>query len=77
MSPRPAGPPGLRLHSRTMRVQSAAAQLHMDLINFQADLELTDLEMLIALGTWHDHHLKMMLRAERHPEDPDRKADEE
>lgn len=68
---------GLRLHPRTMPVQAASAELGMTLARFQQEHDLTDNEMLVILATQQGRLLKYRLRAERHPDDPDRKADEE
>ena len=69
--------PGLRLHSRTMQVQGAEAHIKLRLIELQQEYDLTDIEMLQILHLAQLSVLKWMLRAERHPDDPDRKADEE
>ena len=69
--------PGLRLHARTMQVQAAEADLGMTLARFQREHELTDVEMARALTGQLDRVLKYVLRRERHPDDPDAKADEE
>jgi hypothetical protein len=66
----------MRLHERTMKVQAATAQLRMDMIRFQDEHGLTNLEMVQALQQIQATKLKYMLRAERHPDDPDRGADE-
>jgi hypothetical protein len=42
----------------------------------QMQFGLTDIETLAALADFQGHLAKYMLRAERHPDDPDRKADE-
>ena len=68
--------PGLRLHSRTMQVQGAEANIRLKLIEFQQEYGLTDIEMLQILHLAQLSILKYMLRAERHPNDPERKADE-
>jgi hypothetical protein len=70
-------PPGLRLHKRTMPVQKAEGHLNRYLHEFQEEYDLTDIEMLRALIQCQMHLTKYMLRAERHPDDPERKADEE
>ena len=75
MSPRP---PGLRLHSRTIRVARAEAEFRVVVLAFlDAHADLTDIElagiMLLAPGI----PIRYALRAERHPDDPSRKADEE
>jgi len=68
--------PGIRIHPRTFRVQAASAAIQQELINLQQKHELTDIEMLQCVAWWQDAVLKYMLRAERHPDDPERKADE-
>jgi len=73
----PPRAPGLRLHPRTMTVQSASAQMHGDLLGFQQEHDLTDAEMMIILAENVQRWAKFQLRAERHPDDPGRKADEE
>lgn len=69
--------PGLRLHRRTMQVQQAEAELGVTLARFQREHDLTDVEMARALTGQLDRVLKYVLRRERHPDNPDRKADEE
>ena len=69
--------PGLRLHPRTMQVQRSEAELGTTLAAFQYEHDLTDAEMARALAAQLDRVLKYVLRRERHPDDPDRKADEE
>lgn len=68
---------GLRLHPRTIPVQRAEADLRMDMFGFQEQHGLTAIEMLQCLTIVQQSILKMMLRVERHPDDPGRKADEE
>lgn len=68
---------GLRLHSRTMPVEQAKAELGVTLARFQREHDLTDIEMLVALAAQQQQLLKYRLRQERHPDDPERKADEE
>jgi hypothetical protein len=60
-----------------MPVQAASAKLRGQLIAFQNDHDLTDVEMLRILLDEMQSISKYMLRAERHPDDPDAKADEE
>jgi hypothetical protein len=67
----------VKLHARTMHVQRARADLQLMLIKFQDERDLTDVEMLGILAHWQERIITTMLRAERHPDDPDRKADEE
>lgn len=69
--------PGLRLHPRTLRVQSAENAIARKLIEMQGTLELTDVEMLRAIMRYATQITTGILRAERHPEDPGMKADEE
>lgn len=68
--------PGLRLHPRTLPVQGAEARIKLALLELQQEHDLTDVEMLQILHLAQLSILKYMLRAERHPDDPDRKADE-
>lgn len=66
----------MRLHPRTLPVQQAGNAIRTELIRLQEQHDLTDVEMLRILLD-HQHTItKYMLRAERHPEDPERKADE-
>jgi hypothetical protein len=59
-----------------MQVHAAEAELSMTLAAFQCEHDLTDVEMAKALAGQLDGVLKYVLRRERHPDDPDRKADE-
>jgi hypothetical protein len=59
-----------------MQVQGAEAALGMTLAAFQREHDLTDVEMAKALAGQVDRVLKYVLRRERHPDDPDQKADE-
>lgn len=70
-------PPGLRLHPRTMKVQSARLAIRESLDEHQEEFELTDIEMHGVVLEYLLTMNKYWLRAERHPDDPDRKADEE
>ena len=67
---------GLKLHERTMTVQRASAELGMWLCDLQERHDLTSTEVAVILAGQQQSVLKYVLRAERHPEDPDRKADE-
>jgi hypothetical protein len=69
--------PGLRLHPRTSPVQKAHGHLKRWLWEFQQEYGLTDIELLQGLADAELSVLKYMLRAERHPDDPEAKADEE
>jgi hypothetical protein len=68
--------PGLRLHPRTMPVQKAEGHFKRYVHEFQDEYDLTDIEMLRALIDAQQSITKYMLRAERHPDNPDQKADE-
>ena len=71
-------PPGLRLHPRTMMVQQAEAEFRVLVAQFCHDhSDLTDIELATIMTIAVPLSLKHALRAERHPEDPTRKADEE
>ena len=71
-------PPGLRLHSRTMMVQRAEAEFHVLIAQFLCDHDhLTDIELAGIMLLAPEIPLRQALRAERHPDDPTRKADEE
>ena len=66
---------GLRLHPRTMKVQSASADIRMKLIEMQREHGLTDTEMIGVLMETGQAIVKYALRWERH-QDYDHKADE-
>ena len=68
---------GLKLHARTMPVQKADVELHNFLVDWQSRHDLTFTEVAVLLAERQANVLKYALRAERHPDDPDRKADEE
>ena len=68
--------PGLRLHPRTRPVRKAAVVFIDWLIGFQEEHNLTDIEMMQIITEGQQMVLKYALRAERHPDDPDAKADE-
>ena len=67
----------MRLHPRTMPVQRAGNAIRAELDRLQQQHDLTDIEMLRILIEHQQAITKYMLREERHPGDPDRKADEE
>jgi hypothetical protein len=67
----------MKLHRRTRAVAQASSDIGMALIALQQEHGLTDIEMMQAVATWQDCKLKFMLRAERHPEDPDKPAEQE
>ena len=67
----------LKLHSRTKRVAGYKTDLSVLLNNFLVQTDLTNIEWLQALQEEIQRTLKYMLRSERHPDDPEKKADEE
>jgi hypothetical protein len=60
-----------------MLVEAASAKLHTLLVEFQVEHDLTYVEMAGLLLERQQTLVKYMLRDERHPDDPERKADEE
>lgn len=67
---------GIKLHPRTLQVNRAENAISRKLLEMQEELELTDIEMVRAITLYLQSITKYMLRAERHPEDPSKKADE-
>lgn len=65
----------MRIDAEAQRVRMAQAEVTVAVWKLQAEHDLTDVEMLQAIAGWQDTKLKHMLRAERHPDDPDRPAD--
>ena len=68
--------PGLRLHPRTMTVQRASSQLHAHLLQLMDTYDLSWAELAVILAERQQSVLKYVLRGERHPDDPGKKADE-
>lgn len=66
----------MRLHPRTIKVQAARARLFALTLDFQDEHELTDTEMLALIIYLAERAQVRLLRAERHPDDPSKKADE-
>ena len=67
----------MKPHHRTQAVAEASADIGMKLNALQREHGLTNVEMLQAVTSWQGTALKYMLRAERHPDDPDRPAEQE
>jgi len=67
---------GLRMHPRTRTVEKARWELKGTMQRLIADHKLTDAEIQIILNEEARDWLKYELRHERHPDDPDKKADE-
>lgn len=72
----PRHAPGLRLHPRTMLVERAGSDLRTYVNRFWEERDLTAIELGIILTDLARNVLKHKLRAERHPRNPDKKADE-
>lgn len=66
----------MRLHPRTRPVSLASCDFEDSLWKFMRDRDLTYVETLRILIECQQTITKYMLRAERHPDDPDAKADE-
>lgn len=66
----------VKLHERTLMVQRASVRIREDLEKLQARYGLTDVEVLRILNHHQDTITKYMLRTERHPDDPSKKAGE-
>ncbi len=67
----------MKLHPRTPIVTKARLQLDNALWDMISHHQLTFVETLQILHELTAAQLKFMLRAERHPEDPNKKGDEE
>lgn len=66
----------MKIHPRVLNVSSATALLKTLVRDFAEKYDLTDVEALRALQDCELIFTTRLLRAERHPEDPTRKADE-
>ncbi len=64
------------LHQRFFVVKAASLELETAVSKVVQDHGLTYVEALQALAEIQTRFLKYMLRAERHPNDPERKGDE-
>jgi hypothetical protein len=67
----------MRLHTRTRIVSDAEVELTAFISQLGRKYHLTSIELLQILATRSQNELKYMLRSERHPNDPSKKADEE
>ena len=67
----------LKLHPRTTITMTVGAEFDVFLLELQKKYDLTDVEILQMLTAGQQGILKFMLRAERHPDDPTKRADEE
>jgi len=66
----------VRLHPRRQQVHQAENDIATAVEQAISTYELTFVESLQILGAIQSEHLKWMLRAERHPDDPSKKGDE-
>ena len=66
----------MKLHARTLPVQAASGELRLMVATWQERHDLTDVEALHVLLDITSGRTKYMLRAERHPDDVEKKADE-
>lgn len=66
----------MKLHERTPIVQKAEAELGVALWAHPAVKELTPLELTSVMARLTAGAVRLALRAERHPDDPEKKADE-
>jgi hypothetical protein len=67
----------MKLHPRTLPVQHASLSIRDHLCRLQEEYGLTDVEMIRVLTEHQMTVTKWMLREERHPGQPEHKADEE
>lgn len=75
----PHVPPGglpVKIHPRMLPVSAATAELKTAVLDHAEKHDLTDVEMLRALQDCELMFTTRLLRTERHPDDPERKADE-
>jgi hypothetical protein len=66
----------MKIHPKMMIVQKAKAEIGIYLCDYQEKHNLTDIEMLQIINSVSDSTLKFMLRRERHPNNPDKPADQ-
>lgn len=66
----------MRLHERTIPVQTAEAEFGLVFMDFIKEHDLTYVECLQILAGQQQNLLKYMLRHERHPDDPEKRGDE-
>lgn len=67
---------GLQLHPRTIPVQTASQEIRTAIFELWKKHDLSYVEMLQILAEEMQTCLKYMLRAERHPTDPEKRGDE-
>lgn len=67
---------GIQLHKRTMLCQKAGNELSSLITTWLQKHDLTYLEAIRCIQEVQFRWINYALRAERHPDDPERKADE-
>lgn len=67
----------MRLHPRTAVVEQARCELTRSLIDIETRHGLTMVETIKILNESQASLIKYAIRAERHPNDPDKRGDEE
>ena len=67
---------GIKLHERTMHVQGAGVKIKQAILDAASDLDLTAIELARILQQEAMTWMTYALREERHPDDPEKKADE-
>ena len=67
----------MRIHPRTRIVQQAGLDLTGAMLKIIREHKLTDAEIQIVLNEEARSWLKYALRHERHPDDPEKRGDEE
>jgi len=67
----------MKLHPRTENFNSARLELETYLIGWGNKFNLTIIEIISILEYLISNQLKYLLRLERHPNEPGKKADEE
>jgi hypothetical protein len=67
----------MRLHPRTLVVQGASADVGLAVADIADRHDLTVVEIVKILNEQSAGWIKHLLREERHPGDPDTRADEE
>ena len=66
----------MKLHPRTVVLQRARHAFETFLLELETEHELTYGELFSLLGNAVANLAKYQIRAERHPDDPDKKGDE-
>jgi len=66
----------VKLHERTQIVSQARSEFDRFLLDLEQKHELTFGEMFSIIGSAISNLAKYQIRAERHPDDPNKKGDE-